>query len=88
MWTWTTKPVIRVNFFNDYYASSESWIDKLSIDVWCVRIEYLAIDYWLNYLNIWNLRVQKKSKFEKIAFENEVLIFNEVQIKFLLLTYY
>ncbi len=28
MWLWTTKPVISVNFFK----SSESWINKLSID--------------------------------------------------------
>ncbi len=36
MWPWTTQPVIRVNFM-------KSWINKLSIDVWFVRIgQYLA----------------------------------------------
>ncbi len=41
----------------EIYTSSESWINKLSIDVWFVRIgQYLAE----NYLKIWNLRVQKK----------------------------
>ncbi len=47
-------------------------IDKLSIDVWFVRI-------WLiyNYLKIWNLWVQKKNlNIEKIAFK-------VVQMKFL-----
>ncbi len=34
------------------YTSSESWINKLSIDVWFVGRN--------NYLKIWNLRVQKK----------------------------
>ncbi len=44
MWPWTTKPVIRVSFFEfEIYISSESWINKLSIDVWFVRIgQYLA----------------------------------------------
>ncbi len=41
MWPWTTKPVTRVNFL--IYTSHESWINKLSIDVWFVRIlRYLA----------------------------------------------
>ncbi len=36
MWPWTIQPVIRVNFM-------KSWINKLSIDVWFVRIgQYLA----------------------------------------------
>ncbi len=36
MWPWTTKPVIRVNFFEIeiHHTSSESWINKLSIDAW------------------------------------------------------
>ncbi len=50
------------------YTSSESWINKLFIDVWFVRI-------WL-YLKIWNLRVQKNLNIEKIAFK-------VVQMKFL-----
>ncbi len=42
MWPWTTKPVIRV-FETEIYTSSESWINKISIDVWFVRIgQYLA----------------------------------------------
>jgi len=36
------------------YISSESWINKLSVDVWCVRIE--------QYLAEIHLRVQKKCK--------------------------
>ncbi len=44
MWLWSTKPVIRVNFCEiEIYASSESWINNLSIDVWFVMIgQYLA----------------------------------------------
>ncbi len=39
MWPWSTKPVIRVKFCEiEIYASSESWINKLSIDVWFVMI--------------------------------------------------
>ncbi len=56
MWPWSTKPVIWI------YTSSESWINKLSIDVWFVRIG--------QYLKIWNLRVQKNNQnTEKIAFK-------------------
>ncbi len=41
LWPWTTKPVISVNF--PIYTYSKSWINKLSIDVWFVRIgQYLA----------------------------------------------
>ncbi len=72
MWSWTTKPVLSVNISFEMYASSESWINKLSIDVWLVRIgQYLD-----NYLKIWNLRVQNNHNTEKIAFK-------VVQIKFL-----
>ncbi len=44
MWPWSTKPVIRVNFFEiGIYTSSESWINNISIDVWFVMIgQYLA----------------------------------------------
>ncbi len=45
MWPWTTKPVIRVDFFEGevlYIIWKRSWI-KLSIDVWFVMIgQYLA----------------------------------------------
>ncbi len=58
------------------YTTSERWINKLSIDVWFVRIgQYLADNYlWKlsydnNYLKIWNLRVQKIPNTEKIAFK-------------------
>ncbi len=52
----------------EIYASSESWINNLSIDVWFVMIE--------QYLKIWNLRVQKNKNIEKITFK-------VVQMKFL-----
>ncbi len=44
MWPWSTKPVIRVNFFEiETWTSSQSWINNLSIDVWFVMIgQYLA----------------------------------------------
>ncbi len=33
----------KCQFFEiEIYISSKSWIDKLSIDVWFVKIEYLA----------------------------------------------
>ncbi len=53
---------------NEVYTSSESWINKLSIDVWFVRIG--------QYFKIWNLRVQKNQYIEKITFK-------VVQMKFL-----
>ncbi len=35
MWPWSTKPIISVNFFKiEINASSESWINNISIDVW------------------------------------------------------
>ncbi len=49
---WTTKPVIKVNL---------SWINNLSIDVWCVMIgQYLA-----EIQLFWNLESEgaKKSKY-------------------------
>ncbi len=52
----------------EIYTSSESWINKLCIDVWFVMIG--------QYLKIWNLREQKNLNIEKI-------IFKVVQIKFL-----
>ncbi len=57
--TWSTKPVIRSQYFEmDIYASSESWINNISIDVWFEQ-----------YLKIWNLRVQKNLNIEKIIFK-------------------
>ncbi len=48
-------------------VESESWINKLSIDVWFVRIGQYLLRY--NYLKIWNLRVQKNLNIEKLAFK-------------------
>ncbi len=45
----------------EIYTSSEFWINKRSIDVWFVMIG--------QYLNIWNLRVQKNRNIEKIIFK-------------------
>ncbi len=42
----------------EIYASSESWINNISIDVWFGQ-----------YLKIWNLRVQKHLNIEKIIFK-------------------
>ncbi len=43
MWPWTTKPVIRVNYFEiAIYTSSESWINELSIDVFGRIGQYLS----------------------------------------------
>ncbi len=68
MGPWTTKPVIRVNF------STESWINKLSIDVWFVRIgQYLAEIQLFEYLES---EGAKNLNIEKIAYK-------VVQIKFL-----
>ncbi len=51
----------------EIYASRESWIHKLSIDVWFVRIgQYLAE---IQLFEIWNLRVPKNPNIEKIAFK-------------------
>ncbi len=50
------KTSLKGQFFEiEIYASSESWINKIFIDVWFVMIG--------QYLKIWNLRVQKKSKY-------------------------
>ncbi len=77
MWHWT-KPVIRVFFIFflkiEIYTASESWINKLSIDVWFVMIGQYLVEIQL--FEIWNLRVQKNIYIEKIAFK-------VVQMKFL-----
>ncbi len=52
----------------EMYASPESWMNNLYIDVWFVMIG--------QYLKIWNLSVQKNWNIEKI-------IFKVVQMKFL-----
>ncbi len=45
----------------EIYASSDSWINNISIDVWFVMIR--------QYLTIWNLREQKNLDIEKIIFK-------------------
>ncbi len=42
----------------EIYASSESWLNHISIDVWFEQ-----------YLKIWNLRVHKNLNIEKIVFK-------------------
>ncbi len=75
MWPWTkvqkTPKGLKCQFLEiEMYASSESWINNISIDVWFVMIG--------QYLKIWNLRVQKKieilrkSNIEKSC-SNEIL---------------
>ena len=52
------KTSLKYPFFEiEIYTSSESCIDKLSIDA-CE-----------NYLKIWNLRVQKNQNIEKVTFK-------------------
>ncbi len=70
------KTSLKCTFFEiEVYRSSESWINKLSIDVWFVMIGH---NIWLryNYLKILDLRVQKNLNIEKFAFK-------VVQMKFL-----
>ncbi len=75
MWPWTTKPVIRFKFFEiEIYASSESWINKLSTDVWFDRTIFAAIQLFEN--GIWGCK--KNLNIEKISFK-------VVQMKFLAL---
>ncbi len=58
MWPWRKKTVISLFYWIEIDASSESWINIISIDVWFGQ-----------YLKIWNLRVQKNPNIEKIAFK-------------------
>ncbi len=67
MWPWTTKQVRRVN--------TMSWINKLSIDVWFVRIGQHLAEIQL-FENLESEGAKKKKKKEKIAFK-------VVQMKFL-----
>ncbi len=73
MWPWTIKSVIRV-FFIEIYTSPESRINKLSIDVWFVRIVQYAAEIQL-FENM-ESEGAKKSKF----WENSLY---SCQIKFL-----
>ncbi len=76
MWTWTTKPVIRVFFFIEIYTYF-TFINKLSIDVWFVRIgEYLAVIQLFENLES---EGEKKSKYWENCFEK--IDFKVVQIK-------
>ncbi len=47
MWPWTTKPVIWI------YTSSKSWINKLSINVWFIKIGHI----WKS--GIWGCKKKK-----------------------------
>ncbi len=50
----------------EIYTSSESWINKLSIDIWFVR----TIFGWDTTIwKSWSLRVQKNLNIEKITFK-------------------
>ncbi len=56
------KTSLNCQFFEiEIYASSESWINNISIDVWFVMIG--------KYLKIWNLRVQKNLNIDKFTFK-------------------
>ncbi len=71
MWPWTTKPVIS---HYDFYYTSKSWINNLSIDVCFVRIwQYLTEIQLFENLES---EVQKNLNTEKITFK-------VVQMKFL-----
>ncbi len=55
MWPWSTKPSHKgKKNLIEYLIESESWINKLSIDVWFVMIgQYLAEmqqKYWENHI--------------------------------------
>ncbi len=52
------KVIFFLFFIIEIDASSESWINIISIDVWFGQ-----------YLKIWNLRVQKNPNIEKIDFK-------------------
>ncbi len=66
MWLWTTKPVLSVIFSDiEMYALSESWINKLFINVLFVRIrQYLAEIQLFEHLE----SEGAKKSIEKIAF--------------------
>ncbi len=71
------KTSLNCHFFEiKIHTSSESWINKLSIDVCLLRSDNIWLRY--NYFNIWNLRVRKNWNIEKIAFK-------VVQMKFLVM---
>ncbi len=67
------KTSLKCQFFDiEMYTSYESWIDRLSIDVWFVGIEQHLAEIKVSQ----NLRVQKKKNIEKISFKicpNEIL---------------
>ncbi len=78
MWPWTTKTVLKCHFFFkiESYTSSEIWINKLSIDVWFVRIGQYLAEIQL-FENLESEGAKKNNlNIEKIAFK-------VVQMKFL-----
>ncbi len=70
------KTSLKCQFFDvEMYAASESWINKLSIDAWFVRMgQYLAEIQILE--NLESEGAKKSKYFEKI-------VFKVVQMKFL-----
>ncbi len=62
MWPWTTKAVIRFFFLTEIYTS---YINKLSIDVWFVRIG----QYFAEMQLFENLESEGAKNIEKIAFK-------------------
>ncbi len=87
MWPWTTKLVIRVNFYtsSSRFKHHKSWLNKLSIDVWFVRIgPYLAkiqlfgnpesegakkSKYWENLLEIEKKFLAKENISQELSFD-------------------
>ncbi len=66
LWTWTTKPVLSVNFSIEIYTSTESWKNKLSIDVRFVRIGQYR---YPKYENLESEGAKKNIFVEKIDFK-------------------
>ncbi len=57
LWPWSTKPVMRVSLFEiEIYASYESWVYNISVDVWFGQ-----------YLEIWGCK--KIEILKKITFK-------------------
>ncbi len=79
MYTFVTldhKTSLKYQFFEiEMYTSSKSWINKLSIDVWFVRIEQYLAELQL-FENLESEGAKKNQNIEKIAFK-------VVQMKFL-----
>ncbi len=58
LWLWTTKPVIRVSFYKFcFFTSFENIIKSFPLMYDLLGQDNIWLKY--NYLKIWNLRVQK-----------------------------